>query len=1801
MWLTTSPQRDSRSCPSGIRVLNRFSTRRSAAAFGAAILDLALATAIVLAPRVAWSSCDLIPSAQSSFRSTLGTTNRPFASPGDWVRIALDPLCHAASPGLPTSANDTVVSLVFGGANAVGATVLALAPSCAALEAARVACETQPGVARAVCREVQPDADVVVAPGQLFFRFPDTDDLVLAANDDVTLSGPVRIAVTATDAALPCAIAGTSGCTGAAGLRACVDRFLAEDGVTCGSVPNATFPTFTALPPPNDYQAVCESPVPPCTGLSDEVQIAADADGNLLLPMSWTGVLVDSSDVPVARRLRGTTPIEAFAGTGVPLRLPGQSFVGSFTTSGQRLAAFFDPTSAPDAGLTLSGATDAPRTVLRVARRSPTYRQCSGGPNDGLACVVAADCSPGECTIATCAGGANGGATCTSDADCPGSACGAPLFEFRDRLAANGEGPLVLRLASCLGGSNAFAPCTGNGECPGGQCADFEMIAADPVPLDGLVQGDDMNAFVTPEAILGADLNGDGDAIDEVVSITDRATGNVLPIGAGGVGRAVVRIREAPFSYPAIALEGSVVAFVEPETSQGDADQNGDGDIADTLLRTYRLDGTEIVPSPSNVQRRLPLAIDAAPLIGGRSVSISSGKVFFRSRESDVARQRTQLASATSAGLSGSSGIGNGSTRISADGRFVVFRTLSRLVPADTDSISDVYVRDMQTGVTELASVSSSGVKANAGPGAQLAISDDGRFVAFSSTASNLVSGDTNGFADVFVRDRQLGTTERVSVSTAGAQGTGPSVGPFLSNDGSTVAFTSSASNLIPDDFNSQTDAFIRDRVGGTTERIFAANGVGPPISARALSGDGRFTVVGNHPSFTLVDRALGTSAGLALDASGGQGDNANSFFHSLSDDGSRISISSDSTNFVAGDTNGLRDGFVYDVPSGRTTRVHVSTAGIQGGGTNLDASSAYLSADGRVATYSSNASNLVAGDTNGIEDAFAHDLLTGITTRVSVFDDGSEGTALAIQVTPSRGGRWIAFEATAALAPEDTNTLLDAYVRGPDRTDTAASDLFADGVLDDTVLEVVDASTGALTTLCPAEDVAVAAGRAAFLRPESASGTPACPAGSLNGDADVADLVVHLWNGAGSAPSLGRAATEVALSDTLVAVLVPEDGQDQGPLNDDGDTTDTVLQVYDIATGSWNDVNLPADVVHVSGDLVAFVSPESEEGADLDGDGDLDDRVIRLLVGGPTNPRLVEPGLATEDFVIGGHPGSEIVAFRVSETAQDTDLNGDTDLLDDVLHVYDVATDQVLNIGQAVTPCRLEACDPRVPYKVGRDTVTFLTFEPNQGVDLNGDGDGAAPDDLVLQVFNVRVAAAASFSALAAARSVFASGDSASAASLLPIASIKSGICSSSGTACGSDRECPSGTCLLPPGGCTISTGIPCGPSTSPCGAGTFCDSAAGVCKSVTGVCASNQDCDGGATCSPLGQRFQRIPAPFTGTRANDDVLSVGGRCMETVGTPCTSNADCAAAETCGAAGTCEREHGVCTTVADCPPGSACRPDLVVAGATDGDGDEIPDAFDNCPAVPNILQGDRDGDRVGDACDAATCGNGIVEAGEDCDHDATPGAGCDAGCRAVPLCTGGATISGPRLVLRGLGTGSGRQSFTLTGKLELAAGQPAGWVPLDLTTRGAQLRIEDLGANAQLVYDASQTTAPIPGGPVAPVCDARKRDGWTSNAPLTRYQYKNSSGRLPGAACAAGSSNGLRALRFDDTRGAGGGVAVNARARGATLPPVVGPLRVTVVLGADGAAGDAGACGVHTFVTTSCKRSPSGSTLSCR
>src|SRR5206468_8005529 len=149
------------------------------------------------------------------------------------------------------------------------------------------------------------------------------------------------------------------------------------------------------------------------------------------------------------------------------------------------------------------------------------------------------------------------------------------------------------------------------------------------------------------------------------------------------------------------------------------------------------------------------------------------------------------------------SGHGSGSVAVpapSADGRLVAFHSdATNLVAGDTNGATDVFVHDRQTGTTERVSVPSGGTEGNgfsAGP----ALSADGRFVAFHNTATNLVAGDTNGKTDVFVHDRQTGTTERVSVASDGTQGNGPSSGAALSADGGLVAFHGTATNLVAGD-----------------------------------------------------------------------------------------------------------------------------------------------------------------------------------------------------------------------------------------------------------------------------------------------------------------------------------------------------------------------------------------------------------------------------------------------------------------------------------------------------------------------------------------------------------------------------------------------------------------------------------------------------------------------------------------------------------------------------------------------------------------------------------------------------------------------------------------------------------------------------------------------------------------------------------------------------------------------------------------------------------------------------------------
>jgi Tol biopolymer transport system component len=206
--------------------------------------------------------------------------------------------------------------------------------------------------------------------------------------------------------------------------------------------------------------------------------------------------------------------------------------------------------------------------------------------------------------------------------------------------------------------------------------------------------------------------------------------------------------------------------------------------------------------------------------------------------------QVTERVSVDSSGAQGHGDSGYFRSSISADGRYVAFASdAPDLVPGDTNGSRDVFVRDRLNGTTERVSTDAGGVQGNADshdPG----LSADGRFVTFESLASNLVPGDSNAVSDIFVRDRLTGTTERVSVDSSGVQGNLASFAPSISADGRLVAFASAASNLVANDTNARGDVFVRDRLLGTTQRVSVSSAGAQASGASdepAISADGRF------------------------------------------------------------------------------------------------------------------------------------------------------------------------------------------------------------------------------------------------------------------------------------------------------------------------------------------------------------------------------------------------------------------------------------------------------------------------------------------------------------------------------------------------------------------------------------------------------------------------------------------------------------------------------------------------------------------------------------------------------------------------------------------------------------------------------------------------------------------------------------------------------------------------------------------------------------------------------------------------
>lgn len=338
---------------------------------------------------------------------------------------------------------------------------------------------------------------------------------------------------------------------------------------------------------------------------------------------------------------------------------------------------------------------------------------------------------------------------------------------------------------------------------------------------------------------------------------------------------------------------------------------------------------------------------------------------------------------------------------ISANGRYAVFDSeSSNLIPDDTNGGLDIFLHDRNKHKTELVSVASDGTQGDS-YSTYPSISGDGRYVAFTSWADNLVEDDTNGFNDVFVHDRQTGVTQRVSVRSDGTQADSYSYYGDISPDGRYVAFASNATNLVSGDSNDQEDIFVHDIQTGETQRV-------------SIASDG-------------------TQA------------NGDSFYPSISTDGLFVAFESDASNLVSEDTNNIRDVFVHDLQTGQTERVSVAGDGTQG---NNPSEGASISGDGRYVAFLSSSNNLVSEDNNGWADIFVHDRDTGGTELVSIASDGTQADYYSGgSPSISKDGCCVAFSSLASnLVPGDTNSAYDSFVHDRETGHTERVSIASDG-----------------------------------------------------------------------------------------------------------------------------------------------------------------------------------------------------------------------------------------------------------------------------------------------------------------------------------------------------------------------------------------------------------------------------------------------------------------------------------------------------------------------------------------------------------------------------------------------------------------------------------------------------------------------------------------------------------------------------------------------------------------------------------
>ncbi len=507
-----------------------------------------------------------------------------------------------------------------------------------------------------------------------------------------------------------------------------------------------------------------------------------------------------------------------------------------------------------------------------------------------------------------------------------------------------------------------------------------------------------------------------------------------------------------PSISPCLSADGTKVAFASWATNLVNDDTNVQFDIFVRDLTTgvttrvsmgsggVQSNGHSYNPSLSADGNKVAFSSIASNLVLDDSNDTTD--VFVR----DLSTGTTIRASVDSQGTQGNSL--SYSASLSADGTKVAFNSAARnLVVGDSNANYDIFVHDLTTGVTTRVSVDNSGVEGN-GQSFNPSLNADGSKVAFESTSSNLVSGgDTNGTNDVFVRDLTTNVITRGSVNSSGVGAMGSSENASLNGDGTKIVFQSTAINLVSDKTSGVSDVFVRDLNSGIITRLSLTGGNAFPTPSNGSSSTTRFSFSADGTKVAFVsaasnmvvsdtnnlvdifvrDLTTNITTRVSVSSSGVQG-NGHSFNPSLSADGTKVAFASDASNLVADDSNGFRDVFVHDLTSGETILVSLNSRALPG---NNHSSFPSISADGTKVAFQSLANNIVSGDTNSSEDIFVRDLTSHVTSRVSLGSSGVRSNSYSQNPSISADGSKVAFASFANnLVANDTNGAIDVFVR---------------------------------------------------------------------------------------------------------------------------------------------------------------------------------------------------------------------------------------------------------------------------------------------------------------------------------------------------------------------------------------------------------------------------------------------------------------------------------------------------------------------------------------------------------------------------------------------------------------------------------------------------------------------------------------------------------------------------------------------------------------------------------------------------